>query len=284
VEESAAKEVKMFVVLMTLLTISASRSAAPRARPALAHQARAHTLGAHTLRGVGAATPRAGRAAARMLDVETLRSIGPAGMAAAICLADMIPGAPTQPISITTGALFGFQEGLACVSFGQACATALALTLARSPAAKSVLSKAENLLQSPGPLKKSLDTIATTINSQSFVGVVGTIIGVRQSPVIPFSLGNYYLGLFTNAPLPAVVAGTVVGCLPLNALWVYVGSTTSGALAAILAGEQVDVGSILSSPAGEALEGVGGLATAGLAFVLYRTLQNQAADADADAE
>ena len=223
------------------------------------------------------------RAAPRMLDVETLRSIGPAGMSAAVCLADMVPGAPTQPIAITVGALFGFQEGLACVSFGQACATALALTLARSPAAKSVLSKAETLLQSPGPLKKSLDAIAKTINSQSFVGVVGTIIGVRQSPIIPFSLGNYYLGLFTQAPLPAVVVGTVVGCLPLNALWVYVGATTSDALSAILAGEQIDLGSLLNSPAGEALEGIGGLATAGLAYVIFRTLQKQSAE-ETDAE
>lgn len=216
---------------------------------------------------------RVGRASPRMLDVETLRNLGPTGMSAAVCLADMIPGVPTQPVAIATGALFGFPEGLACVCFGQACATAAAVTLARSPAAKSILSKAEDALSTPGPLKRSLDTIAATIDSQSAIGVFTTIVGVRQSPIIPFSLGNYYLGLFTRAPLVSVLAGTLVGCLPLNALWVYVGATTGDALNQILNGEKVDVSAILSSPAGETLEAVGGLATAALAVVLVSALR-----------
>jgi uncharacterized membrane protein YdjX (TVP38/TMEM64 family) len=188
----------------------------------------------------------------------------------------MVPGAPTQPIAITTGALFGFQEGLACVVVGQALAAAAAIALARSPVAKAFVGRVEDALAASGPLKRSLDAIAATIDSQSALGVMGTIIGVRQSPVIPFSLGNYFLGLFTEAPLLAVVAGTVVGCLPLNALWVYVGSTTSGALGAILAGEKVDVTAILHTPAGELLEAIGGLATAGLAVVAYQALKSAA--------
>lgn len=222
---------------------------------------------------MAARQPRARRASPRMLDVETLRSLGPTGMAAAVCFADMVPGVPTQPIAIATGALFGFQQGLVCVCAGQAAATAAAVSLARSPAAKSVLSKAEGALSAPGPLKSSLDTIAATINSQSAFGVFTTIIGVRQSPIIPFSLGNYYVGLFTRAPLASVVAGTIVGCLPINALWTYVGATTSGALGALLAGEKVDVSSIISSPAGEALEALGGLATAALAVFVFQAVR-----------
>jgi len=223
--------------------------------------------------GVAGRNPRLARASPRMLDVETLRNLGPAGMTAAVLVADMVPGVPTQPIALATGALFGFQEGLACVVTGQACAAAGAIALARSPAAKAILNKAQAALSSSGALKRSLDAIAATIDSQSALGVCGTIIGVRQSPVIPFSLGNYYIGLFTRAPLMSVVVGTIIGCLPLNALWVYVGSTTSDALGAVLRGEKVDVSAILSTPAGETLEALGAVATAVLAVVLFSTLK-----------
>jgi uncharacterized membrane protein YdjX (TVP38/TMEM64 family) len=245
------------MLALCLLVAGASAAAVPT------RALRTHAACAHPFRG---------RAATRMLDAEALRQLGPAAAAGACFLADMIPGAPTQPISIAAGALFGFQEGLAAVCFGQALAAAGALTLARSPAAKAVRGKAEELL-GEGAVKRSLDTIAKTVDSQSAFGVFGSIVGVRTSPVIPFSLGNYYLGLFTRAPIASVVAGTVVGCLPLNALWVYVGATTGDALNAILSGEKVDVSSVLQSPAGEALEALGSLATAVLAVVAYKALR-----------
>jgi len=207
-----------------------------------------------------------------MIDVDTLRHAGPAGMTAAVFIADMVPGAPTQPIAITTGALFGFKEGLACVCAGQAAAAGGAVLLARSPAARGLLSKAEDALNAPGPLKKSLDAISAKVDSQSALGVFGTIVGVRQTPVIPFSLGNYYLGLFTRAPLASVVAGTVVGCFPLNALWTYVGATTSGALQAVLNGEKVDVGPLLDSPLGLGLSALGVVATVALLAGVGKTV------------
>ncbi|KAJ1638567.1 hypothetical protein T492DRAFT_942531 [Pavlovales sp. CCMP2436] len=234
-----------------------------------------HTLHARALQRsphMPSTRPAGRRAVAVMLDAESLRQLGPAAFSAAVFVADMVPGVPTQPIAIASGAVFGFQEGLAAVCIGQALAAAGALALARSPAAKAVRDKAEEML-GEGAAKRSLDAIAKTVDSQSALGVFGSIVGVRQSPVIPFSIGNYYLGLFTRAPIASVVAGTVVGCLPLNALWVYVGATTGDALTAILSGEKVDVSLVLQSPAGTALEVLGSLATAALAVVAFKALR-----------
>lgn len=250
-------------------------------RPVLQRTARATTGASAIARPLRArAARRSARASGvRMLeiDAETLRSIGPMGMAAVVCGADMIPGAPTQPIAIAAGALFGLPNGLLAVCVGQAFAAAGALTLSRTPAVRElILSKEQELeSESPNKLRLSLNAVAKRIDSQGFWGVIATVVGVRQSPIIPFSLGNYYLGLFTRAPPAAVLAGTLVGCFPLNALWVYVGASTQGALEKVLAGEAVDPGELLQSPAGSALEVLGGLATLAIVVAVGRAMASE---------
>lgn len=57
----------------------------------------------------------------------------------------------------------------------------------------------------------------------------------RLSPVFPFSLLNYALGL-TRVPLPHYVGASAIGMLPGTALYVYLGSAGQS-LTALLSGE-----------------------------------------------
>lgn len=88
----------------------------------------------------------------------------------------------------------------------------------------------------------------------------------RLSPVFPFSLLNYGLGL-TRVPLPHYIGASMVGMLPGTALYVYLGSAGQS-LTALLSG---DVGE--SSLTGYLF--VGGLiATAVLTVVITRIATN----------
>jgi len=74
-----------------------------------------------------------------------------------------------------------------------------------------------------------LQEMTVGLNSQDWKLVFGTIVLLRQSPVLPFSLGNYFIGATTQASVITCVLATVVGCLPLNFVWVIAGAGGSTA-------------------------------------------------------
>ena len=119
---------------------------------------------------------------------------GPPAMAAAVAISDSVPLLPTQPISVVAGALFGFPTGLLAVVVGQTMATAFALILGRQ--------LGSNILDWLGrengeKVKKVLEELGLDATAD-YQKVFTTILVARQSPVLPFSLGNYMVGAATS--------------------------------------------------------------------------------------
>jgi uncharacterized membrane protein YdjX (TVP38/TMEM64 family) len=188
---------------------------------------------------------------------------GPLSMVLAVALADSIPLVPTQPISILAGAVFGFKIGLPAVLIGQAVATTFAMVVGRYVLAKrgdfqeSLEDKDKN---GDNKLAKVLEELTAGLNSDDWKTVFGTILLARQSPVLPFSIGNYFVGASTQAPLVPSVAATVVACIPLNCLWVGAGA---GGMAAV---DMVAQNGALA----EGLEFVGLLATSAIVLSIAK--------------
>lgn len=186
---------------------------------------------------------------ARSFLMSRVQEGGAPTMGLLVALCDSIPLFPTQPISIASGALFGFGPGLAAVIVGQTLAAAFALSIGRyaGPSVMDALdnsSKARRVLEGLG-----LDADA------GFFKVFRAIFIARQSPVLPFSVGNYLVGAATSAPIVPALLGTLLGCVPLNCVWVGVGAGGMTTLNTL----EGDNGSI--SQYMGMLEGVGAIAT-----------------------
>ena len=79
-------------------------------------------------------------------------------------------------------------------------------------------------------LEKLLRELITPLNSGNHWTIFTTIFMVRQSPILPFSVGNYFVGAGTDAALFPAWLGTILGCLPLNIVYVLMGSTSVAAV------------------------------------------------------
>jgi uncharacterized membrane protein YdjX (TVP38/TMEM64 family) len=200
---------------------------------------------------------------------------GPPIMALAVALADSIPLVPTQPISIVAGALFGIKLGLPAVIFGQTMATMFAFIFGRNVLANSDWNVFENTQGADkNKLAKVLEELTVGLNSGDPKTVFFTIFLARQSPVLPFSLGNYFVGAATKAPILPALAGTVLGCLPLNLVWVGAGA---GGMAAV---DMVKENGLLA----EGLEGFGALVTLGLVAAVVNTVKKVYSQDEAEAK
>jgi uncharacterized membrane protein YdjX (TVP38/TMEM64 family) len=198
---------------------------------------------------------------------------GPPILVLAVALADSIPLVPTQPISIVAGALFGLKLGLPAVVIGQAFATSFALLFGRYVLTNSEWNVFEQAAEGKdrSKLAKVLDELTSGLNSDDPRAVFLTILLARQSPVLPFSLGNYFIGAATQAPILPALAGTLVGCLPLNLIWVGAGA---GGMAAV---DLVKSNGLLA----EGLETVGAVVTLSIvAFVVKTVMKVYGEDAE----
>ena len=152
-------------------------------------------------------------------------------MALAVAVSDSVPLLPTQPISVVAGALFGIKLGLPAVILGQLLATTFAMVSGRYWLANSDWNMFEQTDSGKkGKLSLVLDELTAGLNTDDFKTVFLTIFLARQSPVLPFSVGNYFIGAATKAPLLPAVLATVCGCLPLNFLYVGAGAGGKAAL------------------------------------------------------
>ncbi|KAJ8613382.1 hypothetical protein CTAYLR_002312 [Chrysophaeum taylorii] len=194
---------------------------------------------------------------------------GPGAAYLAVCFFDSVPLLPTQPITIATGAAFGLGPGLAIVVSGQATAATLCFAAGRT-------------ILGPDRVREIFGAKITSIASQfatgsgedSFATTFKSVVLLRQSPVVPFSVGNYVLGAATDAPIPALLAGTVVGCLPLNALYTTTGAVVRGGAKAFVDNVGIDLGR-----AEEFLGVVGVAATVGVIYLFVKAFrQLDAAD------
>ena len=146
-----------------------------------------------------------GVAASAMTTTTTLKSLGalitewaeqggPTAMSMAVAISDAVPLLPTQPISVLAGALFGFQTGLLVVVLGQSLATIFALVVGRQLGSNilAILGR-----DNSDKIKKVLEQLGLD-STADYKKVFTTILVARQSPVLPFSLGNYMVGAVTS--------------------------------------------------------------------------------------
>lgn len=162
---------------------------------------------------------------------------GPLFMTLAVAFTDSMPFAPTQPVAIIAGVLFGLKVGLPAVVAGQTIATTFAFLFGRYVIANSdwnIFDQTEDEEGADrGKLGEVLDELTLGLNSGDAKIAFWTIFIARQSPMLPFSLGNYFIGAATEAPILPTLIGTLLGCLPMNALLVGVGAGGMHALNAV---------------------------------------------------
>jgi uncharacterized membrane protein YdjX (TVP38/TMEM64 family) len=137
----------------------------------------------------------------------------------AVALADSIPCIPSQPVAIFSGAVFRFWKGILPFEIGQTLAIILCMTVGRFVRKRKRNHDTSHHPQSDSKLSQILEELTVGLNSKDWGRVFCTIVIARQSPVLPFSLGNYFVGAATSAPLVPAVLGTVTGVFPEMSCW-----------------------------------------------------------------
>lgn len=180
--------------------------------------------------------------------VKGLGSIGPVAVALAYVLSTVlfIPG---SALTIGSGTLFGLKTGFLVVLVGANLGALCAFLLARTFLREKVARWAER-----NPKFHSLDR---AIGRQGFKMVFLS----RLSPVFPFTLLNYLLGL-TAVRTEAYALANLLGMLPGIFLYVYIGAAARDALAG-----EIDASAGLYQ---QALKYVGLLATIAVVVIVTR--------------
>ncbi|MGH7810064.1 MAG: FAD-dependent oxidoreductase, partial [Candidatus Binatia bacterium] len=149
--------------------------------------------------------------------VQSLGAIGPLVVVVfyILCTVLFVPG---SAITIGSGTIFGLQTGLVVVVLGANLGALCSFLLARGILREKVARWAQ------GNAKfRALDQ---AIGRQGFKMVLLT----RLSPVFPFVLLNYFLGL-TAVRTGAYMAANLLGMLPATFLFVYIGAAARDAIA-----------------------------------------------------
>ena len=193
--------------------------------------------------------------------VKSLGSVGPIAVAFAYVVTTIlfIPG---SALTIGSGTLFGLKTGFIVVligaNLGALCAFLLARTLLREKVAKWAEGNAKF---------RSLDR---AVGSQGFKMVFLS----RLSPVFPFNLLNYLLGL-TAIQTRAYILANLFGMLPGMFLYVYIGAAARDAIA----GTDPSTGIYQ-----QALKYVGLLATIAVVIIVTRIARKAMREAERDQE
>ena len=153
--------------------------------------------------------------------VQSLGAIGPVIVALAyiVCTVLFIPG---SIITIGSGTLFGLKTGFLVVLIGANLGALCSFLLARTLMREKVARWAES-----SPKFCSLDQ---AIGRQGFK----MVLLMRLSPIFPFVLLNYFLGL-TAIRTGAYALANLLGMLPAMLLFVYIGAAARDAIAGQMA-------------------------------------------------
>lgn len=148
--------------------------------------------------------------------IESLGAVGPVVFALAYVVLTvlLIPG---SALTLAAGAIFGLWIGVITVIIGSNLGALCSYLLARTFLREKVAQWAE-----ANPKFAALDR---AIGREGFKMVLLT----RLSPIFPFTLLNYFLGLTTVRMVPYVVAN-VIGMAPATFLYVYIGAAARDAL------------------------------------------------------
>jgi pyruvate/2-oxoglutarate dehydrogenase complex dihydrolipoamide dehydrogenase (E3) component/uncharacterized membrane protein YdjX (TVP38/TMEM64 family) len=190
--------------------------------------------------------------------VQSLGALGPAVVALAyvLCTVLFIPG---SAITIGSGTLFGLMTGFLVVVVGANLGALCSFLLARTFLRERVARWADR-----NPKFRSLDQ---AIGKQGFKMVLLT----RLSPVFPFVLLNYFLGL-TAVRTRAYVLANLIGMLPATFLFVYIGAAARDAIAG-----QMDTSAGLYQ---QILKYVGLLATVAVVVIVTRIARKAMREAE----
>jgi uncharacterized membrane protein YdjX (TVP38/TMEM64 family) len=181
--------------------------------------------------------------------VEGLGAWGPAAFVAGYAGA-VVAFAPASVLTLAAGAIFGIAEGTVYVFAAALLGSSLAFLISRYVAR--------------GAIERRLEGNARFQAVDVAVGQQGRriVFLLRLSPVFPFNLLNYALGLTRVRFVDYLIAGT--GMLPGTLAYVYLGSV-AGEVASLAGGAGRE-----RSPIEYALFGVGLLATFAVAILVAR--------------
>jgi pyruvate/2-oxoglutarate dehydrogenase complex dihydrolipoamide dehydrogenase (E3) component/uncharacterized membrane protein YdjX (TVP38/TMEM64 family) len=191
--------------------------------------------------------------------VQSLGAIGPLVVVLAyiVCTVLFIPG---SVLTVGSGTLFGLSTGFLVVFLGANLGALSSFLLARTFLRQKVATWA-----AANPKFRSLDQ---AIGRQGFKMVLLT----RLSPVFPFVLLNYFLGL-TAVRTGSYALANLVGMLPATFLFVYIGAAARDALIT-----QVDSSAEFYQ---QVLKYVGLLATIAVVVVVTRIARKALREAEA---
>lgn len=192
-----------------------------------------------------------------ILRIAGLGAWAPAGFVVIYVIATIffIPGAV---LSVAAGALFGFWRGVALVMVGAILGSAAAFGLSRRFAHKHI---AHWLEKDP--------RVAAVTRAMSGQGVRGVTL-LRMSPVIPYNILNYILGL-TRLSFRDYLLGSV-GMIPGTLLYTYSGKVV-GDVALVTSGVSAPKG-----PGYYALLAVGLVATSAMTVMFTRSARASLSD------
>lgn len=190
-------------------------------------------------------------------EVEALGPWGAAFFVGTVVLAELIPLFPTQPLALAGGLLFGPVKGATLVLFATCVAAVAAFSISRTLGAdfaKRLLKgeieegggSVDDLLSSmsssdetdgsdklragpSNPIERALANVYQAVEAGGFGRQAAAILLLRLTPVVPFSAGNYLLGL-TPLPYAPFIAGSAAGM----ALWSFLYASVGGASRALL--------------------------------------------------
>lgn len=165
---------------------------------------------------------------------------------------------PVSLLTLAAGAIFGLGLGLAYVMTGAVISASLSFFIARY-LARGVVER--RLLDNP-----RFRAIDRAVGEQG----LRVVLLLRLSPVFPFFVMNYALGL-TRVRFVDYAVG-LIGMVPATAFYVYYG-TVAGDLAAVLSGTAHG-----GMGAKVALLGVGVMATVAVSIVIARAANRALAD------
>jgi len=149
--------------------------------------------------------------------VEGLGALGPLAFVAGYAIA-VVAFVPGSALTLAAGAIFGVAKGTAIVLVAALLGSTAAFLVARHLARAAI--------------ERRLAGDARFAAIDRAIGAQGRriVLLLRLSPVFPFNLLNYALGLTRVSLLDYAIAG--LGMLPGTLLYVYLGSAAGAALAA----------------------------------------------------
>lgn len=190
----------------------------------------------------------------------------------------MVPLLPTTPLALVAGLLLGAGPGAAAVLTGNLLAATGAFFVSRGVGARfarAVIAAESGGGNSAKPCPLSAPgglwaRVSSAVDAGSSTEKFAAVAALRATPVIPFSLSSYALGLAPagGLPFPVYIAGTAVGASIWAGVYASLGAASRTALAAAcgaggVAGQEGVLADLLDRAAA-ATEGAAG-AAAGVA-------------------